>query len=149
MDRDILDLDYYHRPKVCKLCGGVMVFKGVGEYQCENCKAAEYDDYGKVRHFIENHRGATAAAIEEATGVSQRTIRQMLRESRLEVTADSRAFLHCEICNASIRYGRFCSKCETNYHAAVELQQRKEKQLRGFGQATKGEEGAKRFDRNK
>ena len=27
MDRDILDLDYHHRPKVCKLCGGVMVLQ--------------------------------------------------------------------------------------------------------------------------
>lgn len=149
MNRDLLDLDYYHRPRVCSQCGGVMIFKGVGEYQCEDCKSTELDDYGKVRQFVEVHKGATAAAIEEGTGVSQRTIRQMLRESRLEVTADSRAFLHCEICNANIRYGRFCSKCETSYHAAVEAQQRKEKQLRGFGQGIQGGEGAKRFDRSK
>lgn len=30
--------DMYHVPRVCKECGGVMVFKGVGEYHCERCE---------------------------------------------------------------------------------------------------------------
>ena len=38
----------YHRPIKCEKCGGIMVFKGVGEYQCEDCKFVAYDDYGKT-----------------------------------------------------------------------------------------------------
>ncbi len=49
MDReervDLIDL--YNIPRVCQICGGVMVFKGVGEYHCENCGDVAYDDYGK------------------------------------------------------------------------------------------------------
>ena len=37
-------LDMYNIPRVCKECGGVMVFKGVGEYHCEDCGAVDYDD---------------------------------------------------------------------------------------------------------
>ena len=37
----------YNRPYICKECGGIMVFKGCGEYACENCRAKDYDDYGK------------------------------------------------------------------------------------------------------
>ena len=46
-------LDMYHIPRVCTECGGVMIFKGVGEYHCEECGAVDYDDYGKVRGYIE------------------------------------------------------------------------------------------------
>ena len=81
-----LEMDPYHRPSFCSKCGGVMVFGGVGEYHCEDCKNIEYDDFGKVRLFIEQNRGATAVQIEESTGVKQKTIRQMLRENRLEIT---------------------------------------------------------------
>ena len=72
--------EQYHIPRVCKKCGGVMIFKGVGEYHCEDCGAVDYDDYGKVRMYIEEHHGATAAQIEDAVGVSQRAIRQMLKD---------------------------------------------------------------------
>ena len=56
-------LDAYNIPRVCKECGGVMVFKGVGEYRCEDCGVVDYDDYGKVRCYIESNKGATAAQI--------------------------------------------------------------------------------------
>ena len=68
-------LEKYNIPRVCKECGGVMIFKGVGEYHCEDCGAVDYDDYGKVRGYIEANKGATAAQIEQTIGVSQRTVR--------------------------------------------------------------------------
>ena len=128
-----------------------MIFKGVGEYHCEDCGAVDYDDYGKVRMYIEEHRGATAAQIEDAVGVSQRAIRQMLKDGRLEVTADSRTFLHCELCGKAIRYGQYCQECETAIHRNLESKQReqikKDIQVKGTGQ--KGEDGQRRFMRNK
>lgn len=148
-EREIMGLDEYHRPKQCELCGGVMIFKGVGEYQCEDCKALAYDDYGKVRLYIEGHKGATASEIEAATGVKQRTIRTMLKEGRLEVTPDSRTFLHCELCGKAIRYGRLCQECEVNYHRRMEEIQRQERKakIQGFGHSNKEASGEKRFRR--
>lgn len=141
--------DSYNIPRVCGKCGGVLVFKGVGEYRCEDCGNVEYDDYGKVRMYIEEHRGATAAQIESAIGVSQKSIRRMLKEGRLEVTADSRTFLRCEECGKLIRSGMYCPECETKIHRSIEAEQRAQnkKSIQGMGLAPKGEEGQKRFMR--
>lgn len=148
MEIKLNENDMYHRPIVCEKCGGVMIFKGVGEYHCEDCKFVAYDDYGKARLYIEKHHGATAAEVEMHTGVAQKTIRQMLKENRLEITMDSATFLKCEVCGAGIRGGRLCSKCEKDYHLRLEDEQRSQKKVHGFGKATPEEEGAKRFRRS-
>lgn len=141
--------ELYNIPRVCKKCGGVLVFKGVGEYRCEDCGELDYDDYGKVRMYIEEHRGATAAQIEAAIGVSQRSIRQMLKDGRLEVTKDSRTFLKCEICGKAIRSGQYCPECEVAVHRNLEAEQRAQikKNIHGAGMGQKGEEGQRRFMR--
>lgn len=149
---DFMDLDVYNRPTECPKCGGVMVFKGCGEYRCEDCRYVDYDDYGKVRNYVEQHAGVTTAQAADATGVKQKTIRTMLKESRLEIADGSSTFLKCEMCGASIRSGRVCSKCEGAYNKIVEekLRRRHEKTMEGFGMGrTDGEEGAKRFKRDK
>ena len=102
----------YNRPLLCSKCGGVMVFRGVGEYRCEDCKSVDYDDYGKVRRYLEEHPGANTAEVSSNTGVSQKSIRQMLKESRLEIADSSSVFMKCERCGISIRSGRMCPKCE-------------------------------------
>lgn len=139
----------YHVPRYCKKCNGVMIFRGVGEYQCEDCGYVDYDDYGKVRLYIEAHKGATAVEIEAATGVSQRAIRRMLRESRIEVAEGSKMFLHCERCGKEIRSGRFCEECEAKIHRNMEEQQREKlrRDKRGYGHSQAGEEGQRRFMR--
>ena len=145
MERQFLDADFYHRPIRCEKCGGIMIFKGVGEYHCEDCRHVQYDDYGKARLYIEKHHGANAAQVEAATGVSQKTIRQMLKDDKLEITADSNFFLKCEICGTNIRSGKLCPKCELNYHRRIEADERQNKDVHGFGKANKTDSGAKRF----
>lgn len=146
MELEIYD---YNIPKACTICGGVMVYKGVGEYQCEDCKELDYDDYGKTRLYIETHKGATTTEIEAATGVKQRTIRAMLKEGRFELRADSKTFLSCEICKKAIRFGRLCPECEINYHRKLEDRERRERQegMRGYGKSKGEATGAKRFKR--
>ena len=145
-------MDGYNIPRVCKNCGGVMVFKGVGEYHCEDCGEVDYDDYGKVRLYIEEHRGATAAEIENASGVSQRTIRKLLKEGRLEVAENSKTFLSCEICGKPIRSGQYCPECEINVHRKIEEKQRQEmhknKNTQGYSGPQKVDEGQRRFRRD-
>ncbi len=148
MERALFKTDY-NIPRTCEKCGGVMVFKGVGEYHCEDCGEVAYDDYGKVRLYIEEHRGATAAQIEDAIGVSQRTIRQLLKDGRIEVTADSKAFLFCELCRKPIRSGTYCPECEIKVHRTLEAEQRMQghKNVQGFGPGQMAEEGQRRFRR--
>ena len=148
--KDFVDLDVYNRPVECPKCGGVMEFKGCGEYRCEKCKYVDYDDYGKVRNYVEGHSGVTMAQAASATGVKQKTIRTMLKESRLEVADGSNVYLKCEMCGASIRSGRVCSKCEVSYNKIVEDRARKKqaKMMAGFGMDRgNADDGAKRFKR--
>lgn len=148
--KEFFGMDAYHKPLICKECSGIMVYKGVGEYKCEDCGALDYDDYGKVRNYIEAHHGATTTQVSEETGVSQKAIRTMLKESRLEVSADSRDFLRCEMCGKDIRFGRFCPKCEAEYRRKVEAEARAEKKnMTGYGSEHIAEEGTKRFTREK
>lgn len=143
--------DTYHMPRVCTECGGVMIFKGVGEYHCEDCGKVAYDDYGKVRLYLEKNPGANLMKLEQETGVSQKTIRQMLRESRIQVSENSQTFLHCEMCGTNIRFGRLCPTCEEKYHRNAEKEQRAKlhhhQDVHGFAAARKGEEGQRRFIR--
>lgn len=150
--REILDLSKLNIPTYCSKCGGVMVFKGVGEYKCEECGSLEYDDYGKVRNYIEKHPGATSAQVSAVTGVTQKAIRGMLKEKRLEIAANSNTFLTCESCGAKIRYGRYCNKCEATYHRGIEEKARASRNINMSGYSTevhKGEEGAKRFKKDR
>lgn len=139
-------LDVYHVPRICTECGGVMVFKGVGEYHCEDCGSVAYDDYGKVRLYLEQNPGANAVAVELDTGVSQKTIRLMLKESRLQVAEGSPSFLRCEICGKTIRSGRMCGECEIQYHRNAEEKQRRINNLHGYGiDRGKGDSGHRRY----
>lgn len=98
-------------PSECPECGGNMVYRGVGEYSCEKCGHLMYDDYGKVRNYIEQHPGATQSEVALATGVSQSRIKQLLIEERIEVAPGSTVFMHCALCNAEIRSGMYCEAC--------------------------------------
>ena len=149
--KEFSEINTYNRPTYCSECGGVMVFKGLGEYQCEKCGFLEYDDYGKARNYVEKHMGANAAEVAKATGVPQKSIRDMLKEGKLEIAKDSVIFLKCEICGAKISSGKYCPKGEMNYlHAVVELARMARHHGDTFGYSTerrKGEDGAKRFTR--
>lgn len=144
-----LNENYYNRPFICSKCGGNLIFKGVGEYHCEKCDSVEYDDYGKVRLYLEKHSGANMMQVAEATGVNKKTIQQMLKEDRFQIAQDSKVFLFCERCRVPIRSGRFCNACEIQYHKELEARIRSERtiNLEGTGMVPKGEKGAKRFER--
>ncbi|MDR0220255.1 MAG: hypothetical protein LBI54_02490 [Lachnospiraceae bacterium] len=144
----LIDID---RPTICALCGGVMVFQGLGQYKCEKCGDLEYDDYGKVREFIEEHPGANVAQIAENTGVTRKNINKMVKEERFEIRKDSKTFLLCEICGIPIRSGYVCKNCEATYHQQYEEEVRKSKIKGGYGVADPSEfaEGAKRFKRER
>ncbi|MCR4677783.1 MAG: hypothetical protein K5679_03410 [Lachnospiraceae bacterium] len=74
----------YEVPVRCSKCGKMLRYLGVGEYKCDACGFTEYDDYGLVRAYLEKHPGATAAQVEKATGVSQKTISLLVRQSKIE-----------------------------------------------------------------
>ncbi|MBD5469613.1 MAG: hypothetical protein HDR19_00445 [Lachnospiraceae bacterium] len=141
----------YNVPTACKTCGGVLVYRGLGEYICELCKEKAYDNYGKTRNYIEENPGASAVEIEKNTGVSKAAIREMLKESRFEIVEGTKSFLRCESCGKEVRSGRYCPECEKNIHIMIEKQQREKlhENMQGFAMNTGGQEGHRRFVRDK
>lgn len=141
----------YNVPTSCKKCGSVMVYRGLGEYCCEQCQSLDYDNYGKTRNYIEKNPGASAVDIEKNTGVSKAAIREMLKQSRFEVVEGTKSFLRCEGCGKEVRSGRYCPECEKNIHLTIEKQQREKmrENIRGFVMNTGGEKGQRRFVRDK
>lgn len=78
--------DDYNKPEKCSKCGGRMKYTGLGEYKCEGCGIVDYDDYGKVRVFLEKNPGANIVQTEAMTGVPQRLIKQMIKEGKFAIS---------------------------------------------------------------
>lgn len=136
-------------PSNCEKCGGSMEFKGVGEYKCTECQHVMYDDYGKVRNYLETHAGATQSEVAEVTGVSINKIRQLLKEEKIEIAPNSNVFLHCELCGQPIRSGRFCAECERRAQQRADADKHTaKKDTHGFGIGKMETSGAKRFKRD-
>ncbi len=152
MDKRMMSyMEIYNMPTVCKDCGGVLVYRGLGEYCCENCKTFDYDNYGKTRNYIEQNPGASAVDVERKTGVSRASIREMLREKRFEVKEGAKSFLRCESCGKEVRSGRYCNECEKNIHRTIEKEQREKSRenMHGFALNQGGDDGQRRFVRDK
>lgn len=130
--------------------GGVLIYKGLGEYACEECGAVYYDNYGKARTYIEQHPGATETEVEENAGVSKDAMRLMIKEARFEVAKGAHSFIYCEICHKEIRSGRYCYDCEKNIHLTIEQNVRRKIQGFAMNVNTGGsEKGQRRFIRDK
>ncbi len=98
-------------PRQCTKCGGKYVFQGCGRYTCENCGDEIYDDFGKIRAFLDEHGPSPAVVISEGTGVPILKITQFLRQGRMEIMDGSGEYIACENCGQPIRYGRYCPTC--------------------------------------
>lgn len=62
-------------PMQCDYCGKALHQVSMGIYQCQQCGREYYDDFKKIRNFLEQNGPATAMDISRYTGVSMTTIR--------------------------------------------------------------------------
>lgn len=122
--------DIYHRPVYCDNCDEVLIFYSPGRYKCEKCNNIQYDDYGKVREYLYDHRGATAEQVSEAVGVNPRAIRQMLKEEKIEEINSGRgrlSTLSCIKCMKPISSGKMCLNCMQTFNKKLEEEAKREK----------------------
>ncbi|MGN0369756.1 MAG: hypothetical protein ACI4EW_04350 [Butyrivibrio sp.] len=99
------------KPVRCSVCGGTLTYKSHGAYVCEECGNMEYDDFGKIRAYIDENGPTPAAVISAATGVPIQKINNYLREGRVEIPEGSNIYIKCENCGQDIRFGRYCPEC--------------------------------------
>lgn len=110
-----------NRPIECSKCKSPLFYKGSGKYACQSCGNVEYDDFGKVKAYLDEHGVSSMGIISAETGVSMEKLHVMLREGRVEIPDGSKYYIKCEKCGCSIRYGRYCPDCARRI--AAELNQ--------------------------
>lgn len=94
-------------PRVCEKCNGLYEYDGAGEYVCRKCGNIAYDDYGRVRKYVEENGPAPYHVIKEATGVSGALVREYL-----DTPNDSARFNQkCRSCGCLISSGTLCTNC--------------------------------------
>ncbi len=99
------------KPKCCPRCRGKIDYIGIGTYRCSVCKYEFFDDFGKIKDFLDQNGPAPATVINSATGVDTEIINYYLREGRLEIPDGDGLYIKCEGCGCDIRYGRYCVEC--------------------------------------
>ena len=85
LNLDDLLYEEYDKPVTCEKCGGGLDYLGLGEYACNDCGNHQFDDYGKVRLYLEKNPKATVYKVEAATGVSIRVIHALIRDGKFEL----------------------------------------------------------------
>lgn len=110
MDDDLKKLAklFDETPRICEKCGGVYEYSGAGEYVCKDCGHVAYDDYGKVRKFIDEHGPAPYHVVKKATGVDGKLVREYLDSPK----QDNKFARKCLKCGCAIVAGKYCSACE-------------------------------------
>lgn len=73
-----------HKPVFCDKCGKAVKYVGLGEYSCQACGFVMYDDYGKVRAYLEANRGATPLEVAKYAGVDKEIVLYLLETDKLE-----------------------------------------------------------------
>lgn len=99
------------KPVICGACGGKLAYNGGGAYKCGACDAIEYDDYGKVKKYLDEHGPTPAVYIARATGVNKDLIDMFLKRGKLEIPEGSKFYIKCEKCGCELRSGRYCEAC--------------------------------------
>lgn len=131
--------------QACLGCKTLFLYPGFGAKLCPECRKKEEEMFAKVKKYLDENGPANLYSIAEATGIPEETIKQWLKDGRLEVPEDSDVYIKCERCGCDIRSGRYCPAC------AAELT----KELKGVysgavGELPKNQSGKMRFlDKNK
>lgn len=111
LEKGIEQLLIEKKPLQCEKCGEKVYYLDGGKYVCRSCNHMMYDDFGKVKAYVEAHGPSSAIEISAVTGVELEIIDVFLRKGRLEIPDGSKYYIQCQKCGCSIRYGRFCTEC--------------------------------------
>lgn len=113
-EKELFKMLVERRPVKCIECEGKLKYNGCGEYECMKCKNVQYDDFGKVKKFLDENGPSGAPTVVASTGVPGYIVTELLKTGRIEIVNNSKIFIKCEKCGCSIKYGRICPECANN-----------------------------------
>ena len=80
---------------------------------CPVCREDIEKKFQQVKEYVSNNANCSVALVAEECEVSEKQIKQWVREERLIFADGAVAGISCEVCGAPIATGRFCAKCKT------------------------------------
>ncbi|MCA1011251.1 TIGR03826 family flagellar region protein [Halobacillus halophilus] len=88
---------------------------------CNQCRNQEEQNYQKVYAFMRKKQNRMAAVkeIEVATGVSEKQIREFVKQKRLHPAQFPNISYLCEKCERPIQDGRICERCKMEITKAL------------------------------
>lgn len=96
---------------VCEECGGIVKYQGSGAYVCIDCGHKVFDDYGKVKDFLEKRGPSNIMEISYATGLERNVVAKLLMDGRIQVARKSIDGKVCMNCGMPINHGKYCNDC--------------------------------------
>ncbi len=97
----------------CKRCGKIFNYVA-GQPICPSCKEEIEHKFQTVKDYIRDNKKAGMTDICEACDVTDKLLKQWIREERLIFGDESPVGIDCEGCGAIIKSGRFCDKCKND-----------------------------------
>ena len=87
---------------------------GTGEYECQRCKKILFDDYGKVRRYLDENGNSSILVLERETGVSKEVLEYLKEEGILTEPEpeEEENIKRCSKCGKPIEIGRYCNSCK-------------------------------------
>ena len=96
--------------KNCAQCGRIFAPLR-NEVLCRDCRIKEEEKQQEVLEYVRDHQGSTIKEVMEALGVTDKFIKQMIKEG-LFVNIEREDFYYpCKVCGKPIRNGTYCSDC--------------------------------------
>ena len=84
----------------------------MGVYLCKKCGRENYDDFQKIRNYLDKAGAAPAVVISRNTKVPLKTIEYFWKEEFLEIPKALDVRISCQNCGAPIRTGYLCDLCK-------------------------------------
>lgn len=108
--------------KNCPGCGRLYIDSGSSI--CPDCYQKELEAEETVAAYVREHQGATVVEVCEATGISERVVRRMIRQGRFANIPGVNLQYPCVKCGAMIDHGDYCSACQRQVTADLVAQQK-------------------------
>lgn len=120
------------KPVKCPTCGGRLCYIGGGKYRCPLCGRDSYDDFGKIRKFLQDNGPSPPIIIAQATGVASEVVEAFQKKNfvtsndvkllsteketkikKPKVFREEKPSYHlkCIRCGDGITSGRYCTTC--------------------------------------
>lgn len=123
-------------PTECPDCRERLCFKGAGQYKCPRCRKVYYDDFGKVKKYLEEEGKASLVEIADKTGVKIEVIDTLLENGSLQLPKEFEDAARCERCGAFFPVGRYCKDCiEDTSKGIMNIFLQEESQRRKFAKS--------------